>query len=48
MELIAKNVIIGGLIIVLNLYPLLTKKYKLIPVTVAISLFLALLGNYIQ
>jgi hypothetical protein len=47
LELTAKNVIIGGIIIIINLIPLLTKKYKLLTLTSAISLFIALLGIFL-
>jgi len=46
-ELITKNVIIGVTIIVLNSVPLILKKYGLIPLTVTISLLLAIFGNYV-
>jgi hypothetical protein len=48
MEFIMKNVIIGSIVIIINLIPLLTKKYKLIPITALISLVLILIGNYIN
>jgi len=48
MELITKNIIIGSIVIIINLIPLLTKKYKLIPITALISLVLILIGNYIN
>lgn len=47
-ELITKNLVIGGLVVIINLIPLLTKKYKLIPVTALISLVLILIGNFIK
>lgn len=47
-ELIIKNIVIGGIVIIINLIPLLTKKYKLIPLTALISLVLILIGNYIK
>ncbi len=47
-ELIIKNIVIGGIVIIINLIPLLTKKYKLIPVTALISLALILIGNFIK
>ena len=46
MEFIAKNVIIGIAIIALNLIPLILKKYKLVPITLIISLILMMLGVY--
>ena len=46
-EIISKNVIIGSTVILINLIPLLLKKYKLIPVTALISLFLMLIANYL-
>ena len=46
-ELIPKNVIIGSTIILINLIPLILRKYKLIPLTATISLLLAIFGNYI-
>ena len=48
MEFITKNIIIGSIVIIINLIPLLTKKYKLIPITALISLVLILMGNYIN
>jgi len=48
MEIITKNIIIGSIVIIINLIPLLTKKYKLIPITALISLVLILIGNYIN
>ncbi|MEK6845013.1 MAG: hypothetical protein AABX44_02035 [Nanoarchaeota archaeon] len=47
-ELITKNIVIGGIVIIINLIPLLTKKYKLIPITALISLVLILIGNFIK
>ncbi len=47
-ELIIKNIVIGGIVIIINLIPLLTKRYKLIPVTALISLVLILIGNFIE
>jgi len=46
-EIITKNILIGGVVIIINLIPLITKKYKLIPITALISLVLILIGNYI-
>jgi len=46
MEFIAKNIIIGIAVIVLNLIPLILKKYKLVPITLIISLILMMLGVY--
>lgn len=48
MELILKNVLIGSAVIILNLIPLILKKYKLIPITTIVSLILMLLGIYIK
>jgi len=47
-ELITKNIIIGGIIILINLLPLIFQKYKLLPITAAVSLLLALLGIFIN
>lgn len=47
-ELITKNIVIGGIVIIINLIPLLTKRYKLIPVTALISVVLILIGNFIK
>ncbi len=47
-ELITENIVIGGIVIIINLIPLLTKKYKLIPLTALISLVLILIGNFIK
>jgi len=46
-ELLTKNIIIGGIVIIINLIPLITKKYKLVPITALISLALILMGNYL-
>jgi len=46
-ELVTKNVVIGAIVIIINLIPLITKKYKFIPITALLSLVLILLGNYI-
>jgi len=43
-----QNAIIGGLIIIINLIPLVTKKYKLIYLTSILSLFLILILNIIN
>jgi len=43
-ELVAKNVIIGSVIIIINLIPLITKEYDMLGVTAALSLLLAILG----
>jgi len=48
MELITTNIVIGCIVIIINLIPLLSKKYKLIPITALISLVLILLGNYLR
>ncbi len=45
--LITKNVVIGIIVIVINLIPLITKKYKLVPITALLSLVLILIGNYL-
>ena len=47
-ELTTKNLVIGGIVIIINLIPLITKKYKLIPITALISLVLILIGNYLK
>lgn len=44
---ITQNMIIGSIIIVINLIPLITKKYKYILLTAAISVVLALLNIYV-
>ena len=46
-ELVSKNIIIGTVIIIINLIPLITKKYDLLGVTAALSLLLAILGMYV-
>ena len=46
MELILKNVLIGSAVIILNLVPIILRKYKLIPITLIISLILMMLGIY--
>jgi len=40
MEMITSNIIIGGAVVVLNLIPLLTKKYKFLILTAILSLIL--------
>lgn len=47
-ELLTANIIIGSIVIIINLIPLITKKYKLIPITALISLVLILIGNYLK
>ena len=47
-ELITKNIVIGSIVIIINLIPLLTKRYKLIPLTALISLVLILIGNFME
>jgi len=47
MILETKNIVIGSIIILINLIPLISKKYKLIPITALISLVLMLIGNYL-
>lgn len=42
--MITKDIIIGTAIILINLVPLVMKKYNFIPITAAISLFLVLLN----
>lgn len=44
---ITKNIVIGSVIIIINIIPLLLKKYKLLPITSAISLLLVLINQYI-
>jgi len=46
--IITKNIVIGSIVIIINLIPLITKKYKLVPITALISLVLILLGNYLK
>lgn len=46
MELILKNVVVGSIVIIINLIPLITRKYKLVPITALISLVLILMANY--
>jgi hypothetical protein len=43
-----KNLIIGIMIILINVIPLITKKYKYVPISALISLVLILIGNYIN
>jgi len=47
-ELVTKNIIVGSMIILINLIPLIFKKYKLIPITALISLVLMLIANYLN
>lgn len=44
---IGKNIVIGSIIIIINLIPIITKKYNLLPVTSAISLLLALVSQFV-
>jgi len=46
-EFAAKNVVIGAIIIIINLIPLILKKYNLIPITALITLILILIANYV-
>lgn len=46
--IIEKNFIIGGIIIVLNLIALFTKRQELLPVTLAISLLLAIISQFLN
>jgi len=48
MEIIIKNVLIGVAVIILNLVPLILKKYKLVPITLILSLIIMLLGIYLN
>ncbi len=47
-EFVAKNVVVGLIIILINIIPLISKKYKLIPITALISLALILIANYLK
>ena len=47
-QLITKNIIVGIIIILINIIPLILKKYKLIPITALISLILMLIANYLK
>jgi len=47
-ELVTKNIIIGSIIILINIIPIISKKYKLIPITALISLVLILIGNFFK
>ena len=47
-EITTKNLVIGIIIILINVIPLILKKYKLIPITALLSLVLMLIGNYIN
>src|SRR3989344_2775892 len=47
-EIIIKNVLIGVAVIILNLVPLILKKYKLVPITLILSLIIMLLGIYLN
>lgn len=48
MILETKNIVVGGIVIIINLIPLVFKKYKLIPITALISLVLILIANYLN
>ncbi len=41
------NMIVGITIIIINLVPLLMRKYKLITITLTISLLIAIINNYL-
>jgi len=43
MTIITPNIIVGTLIIIINLIPLITKKYRLLLVTGAISVLLGIM-----
>jgi len=45
-ELILKNVLIGIAVIIINLVPIILRKYKLVPITLILSLILMMLGIY--
>ncbi len=47
-ELATKNIVVGSIIIIINLIPLILKKYKLVPITALISLVLMLIANYLN
>ena len=40
MEFVTSNIIIGGAVVVLNLIPILTKRYKFLTLTAILSLVL--------
>jgi len=43
----AENIIIGSIIILINAIPLLTKRYKIIPLTAIISVLLYFISTLI-
>ena len=43
--MVDSNIIIGGTVVVLNLIPLLTKKYKFLILTAILSLILMYVGT---
>lgn len=45
MEIINSNIIIGTTVVVLNLIPLLTKKYKYLILTAILSLIIMYIGG---
>jgi len=45
---ITQNLIVGSLIIILNLIPLILRKYKYITLTSALSLVLVLAAQYLK
>lgn len=45
---LTKNIAIGSIVIIINLIPIIFKKYKLIPITALISLILMLVANYLK
>jgi|GEM_PF-4986187 len=47
MELILKNIVVGSIVILINLIALITRRYKVIPITALISLVMILIANYI-
>ena len=47
-EITTKNFIVGTIIILINIIPLITKKYKLVPITALLSLILMLIANYLS
>ena len=43
-----KNIIIGLIVILINIIPLVLRKYKLVPIAALISLILMLVANYLS
>jgi len=46
--MITADIIVGGLIIIINLIPIILRKGKYIPFTITLSLVIALIFNFMK